>query len=362
MRDVVVLDCGSHSTKVGFGGEDLPRVMFPTVVGRVDCSTSYVGAEALNRRSDVSLIKPVLHGRIQMWEEMEEIWQHIFSDDLQTTPEDHPVLLTESPGEPARYREKKCEIFFEDIGTPVFGLATQSILALYAEGRTSGVVVDVGDGHSTIVPVLDGRTIPSAIVPVHYTGSDMTLLMLDSLKHHGFRRDSSVHRDIAYHVKDTWCCVSLDEATTLKSYTLPDKQVLQVQPHQRTIINSFFTGPHSLLHSFTDALSRVDLTSREAIGGAVVLGGGTTDCPGFRQTLAQELKKLGGYSLNPSKVSRGIYKTWVGGSVLSCLNSFDRMSVTRAEYDEYGSGFINRRCVMEQGGDAFYAIYSSSGS
>ena len=86
-----------------------------------------------------------------------QIWQQIFSDDLGVSPEDHPVLLTESPGEPARYREKKCEVFFENLGVPQFSLATQSILALYADGRTSGVVVDIGEGHSAVVPVLQGN-------------------------------------------------------------------------------------------------------------------------------------------------------------------------------------------------------------
>ena len=37
-----------------------------------------------------------------------------------------------------------------------FSLANGSVLSLHGYGLSSGVVVDVGEGHSAIVPVVDG--------------------------------------------------------------------------------------------------------------------------------------------------------------------------------------------------------------
>ena len=74
MSNVVVLDCGSHSTKVGFSGESLPRVVFPSLVGHdARTGTRHVGAKAVLRRGAVELLRPVVGGRIQMWEEVEEV-------------------------------------------------------------------------------------------------------------------------------------------------------------------------------------------------------------------------------------------------------------------------------------------------
>lgn len=69
-----------------------------------------------------------------------------------------PVLLTEAPHNPQRNREKMCEIMFEKFQSPALYIAIQAVLSLYATGRTTGVVLDIGDGVSHCVPVYEGRT------------------------------------------------------------------------------------------------------------------------------------------------------------------------------------------------------------
>jgi actin-related protein len=67
-------------------------------------------------------------------------------DQLQTFSEEHPVLLTEAPLNPRRNREKAAEIFFETFNVPALFVSLQAVLSLYATGRTTGVVLDAGDG------------------------------------------------------------------------------------------------------------------------------------------------------------------------------------------------------------------------
>ena len=83
MRDVIVLDSGSHSTKVGFSGESLPRHITPTVVGHDhtclhegkshSCTCRYVGGDALKRRVRLNITRPIARGRIQNWADVEEV-------------------------------------------------------------------------------------------------------------------------------------------------------------------------------------------------------------------------------------------------------------------------------------------------
>jgi centractin len=61
-------------------------------------------------RGLLKLKYPIEHGIVTDWADMERIWAHIYSDQLQTNAEEHPVLLTEAPLNPRRNREKAAEV------------------------------------------------------------------------------------------------------------------------------------------------------------------------------------------------------------------------------------------------------------
>ena len=65
-------------------------------------------------------------------------------------------MLTEAPHNPRANREKMAEVMFETFLVPKIYVNIQAILSLYSTGRTTGLVLDSGDGVTHIVPVYEG--------------------------------------------------------------------------------------------------------------------------------------------------------------------------------------------------------------
>jgi actin len=180
----VVIDNGSGVVKAGIAGEEVPQVVFPSIVGKprrmlgpltgMGRKAYYIGDEAQAKRGVLNLVYPIEHGIVTDWEAMEMIWSHTFYNELRVAPEKHPVLLTEASLNPTKNRETMAQVMFETFSFPAVSVAIQAALSLYASGRRSGVVLDSGDGVSHAVPIFEGYSIPSAILRVNVGGRDLT--------------------------------------------------------------------------------------------------------------------------------------------------------------------------------------------
>ncbi|CAF4105689.1 unnamed protein product [Rotaria magnacalcarata] len=162
----IVIDNGSGMIKAGFAGDPIPKINFPNYVGRPKHvrvmaggleGDIFIGPKAEEYRGLLNIAHPMEHGIVQDWNDMEKIWTYIYSkDQLRSASEEHPVLLTEAPLNPRKNREKAAEIFFETFNVPALFISMQAILSLYASGRTTGVVLDSGDGVTHAVPIYEG--------------------------------------------------------------------------------------------------------------------------------------------------------------------------------------------------------------
>ena len=130
----------------------------------------------------------------------------------------HAVLLTEAPLNPYRNREKFAEIFFEGLNVPAMYVNIQAILSLFASGRTTGIVLDSGDGVTHIVPVYEGLAIPHAIQRLDVAGRAVTQQLQRLLRRQGYHFQTSAELEIVRQIKEQCCSVAFNPAKAEEQY------------------------------------------------------------------------------------------------------------------------------------------------
>ena len=366
----LVLDNGSGTTKAGFAGDDAPRSVFPSKVGHprmpgimvgLEEREIYAGEEANAKRGVLNIHQPIQRRKVVDWEAMEMLWNHTLYTELKIPPEDHAILLSEPPKNAKEARERTTKIMFEFFNVPCFYLSNQAVLALCSSGHTTGLVVDCGEGAAHTVPIHEGYAISHAVEEVHMAGFDLTQYLQQLLAKKGHSELLGTGAaEFVQQIKERNCQVAVDYDTALKEAsempgyekkeTLPDGKQITLGTEcfkvgealfQPSLAGKDLNGIHK--HA-NESIKKCDEHIKEALYANVLLSGGSTMFPNMGERLKREIREEAKKNISYIAPMERKYSTWIGGSIIASLSTFQVMWMTKAEYLEFGENIVHRKC------------------
>jgi actin-related protein len=367
----VVLDIGSANLRAGFAGDDAPRAMLPSVLGRprhrqmmvgIGNKDCYVGDEAESQRGHLTLKRPVHNGIVDNWDDWERLVHHAFYNELRIAPEEHPLLLTVPVLNPLANEQKACQIMFETFSVPAMGGVIAPALSLYASGRGSGLVVEIGDGVTQIVPIYESRIIDEAIIRTDVAGEAMTNYMAKLMSERSPRAASLTSSDMFNidKMKRECCYVAADYEAEMNDYLCTSAKDMEFPfpdgtshslGNERIRVGEMMFKPKlagfetpGLHHLVYKSLMQCPMDTRKDFYTNIILSGGVTRHPGFGERLKQEVLALLPANMRCSVVTppERWYSTWIGGSIVGSLSTWLPRLMTKEQYDECGPMAFHR--------------------
>mmetsp|Transcript_20754 Transcript_20754/g.59286 ORF Transcript_20754/g.59286 Transcript_20754/m.59286 type:complete len:409 (+) Transcript_20754:66-1292(+) len=387
----IVLDNGSGTCKLGFAGDGAPRVAIPAAVawprspqlqanlprGQRHCDGYVAGSDAEAARlvsEGVYALKwPINHGAVVNWDDLEKVWHRAFSD--LGVQGGRPILVTEPPLTATAHREHMVQLLFEEFDASAVHVAVSGALSLYATGNRTGLVIEVGDGVSQMLPIYEEYIIPHAVQRLDLGGRDVTDNLMRMLyEERGFGggaggTSSAAARMACSAFKEQHCFVAQHYNQELaaarrrveggndpleRTLQLPDGTDLVTAGSERFRCSEILFQPALLgwesvgIHDLAfQAMSKCELDVQKGLCSSVVLAGGTMSMQGIDERIHQELSALVPPSLHVKVQQPGVARdaAFVGGSLLASLSDVQRRWMTREEYEEYGASIIHARSL-----------------
>uniref|UniRef100_A0A8C8Z356 Actin like 6B n=1 Tax=Prolemur simus TaxID=1328070 RepID=A0A8C8Z356_PROSS len=378
----LVFDIGSFSVRAGYAGEDCPKVSLPAhspqILGAPDSLPGF----------------PVT--QVEDWECFRAILDHTYSKHVKSEPNLHPVLMSEAPWNTRAKREKLTELMFEQYNIPAFFLCKTAVLTAFANGRSTGLVLDSGATHTTAIPVHDGYVLQQGIVKSPLAGDFISMqcrelfqeMAIDIIPPYMIAAKEPVRegappnwkkKEKLPQVSKSWhnymCNVRRWQGSPkAKSCSLAGRVAAQMPTVHYEMPNGYNTDygaerlriPEGLFdpsnvkglsgntmlgvgHVVTTSIGMCDIDIRPGLYGSVIVTGGNTLLQGFTDRLNRELSQKTPPSMRLKLIASNStmerkFSPWIGGSILASLGTFQQMWISKQEYEEGGKQCVERKC------------------
>ncbi|GAA6227651.1 actin-related protein 6 [Lates japonicus] len=389
----LVLDNGAYSAKIGYSQEKvsvIPNCQFRSKTSRLKTFTANQ-LDEIKDPSGLFYILPFQKGYLVNWDVQRKVWDHLFGKEMfKVEFADTSIVITEPYFNFTSIQESMNEILFEEYQFQSALRTNAGFLAAHHYFHTKPselccLVVDSGFSFTHIVPYCRSKKMKEGIRRINVGGKLLTNHLKEIISYRQLHVMDETH--VINQVKEDVCYVSQhfykdmevaqmkgEENSVMRDYVLPDFSSIKkgfCKPREEMVFNGKYkTGeqilrlanerfavPEMLFHPSDIGIQEMGIP--EAIVHSIrslpdemqphfyqsiVLTGGNTLFPGFRERLEAELRSLVPAHLPVSVLLpvNPICYSWEGGKLLAHNPDYDEMVVTREDYEENG------HCICEE--------------
>ena len=396
----LVFDLGTFNHRIGYSGEDSPKISYQPVVGE-DSDKYYFHEYGLRYINPKSKVKSFMNkdGTIDNFDLFEKNLNYILEENLYINLSDHPLLFSEPSLHNKSNRIKLTEFMFEKYKIPAIYICKSAVLSGFSCGRSTCLVFDSGHNTTYAVPVNEGYALQKSLIKNNIAGDWVTNLVEKNLEKRNininpffkfkvkkdgekykteFLKDDAIFdktyenfwkKEIIRDLKES-CLTTNDEALKYDEakdefipnsvnqeliYDLPDKNTINMTHDKNLILERVFNpvkeypefmGYHQMVN---DAISKSDLEIKKELYSNIFLCGGNTLFSGFPERFQKQIINTNKQTFkikiitHPSNTERK-FSAWIGGSILSSLGTFHQLWLSLAEFEEHGASIIERKC------------------
>lgn len=356
----IVIDAGSGFTKIGFNDLDLMSKVIPTTFSVGKDGKKMYGYNAISHRKEAALQRMANREFIEDWDNIAAFWADCYRTECKTEPNNQPAYLGIHNSQKKGYKEKLVQVFLEELRCPGFYVSPNSLLSLYGTGKLAGVVVDAGEGTTTVSASHEGLLNEHQEVSIKIAGQDINEIIKNSLNHR--IEDEEFIRNIKHnkckvepdlYLKKNPDLSSLMEQEKEHSYMLPDGSSVIINSDivsAPTIlfnpekIGKKYLGIHELVY---ECIMQADYEARRELCSNLVLTGGCFHTPGLASALANQVNAMIPTVFRARFDETGSYQslTCMGGAIVSSMTTFQSNWITRQMLDEHGPSIVLRKCL-----------------
>ncbi|XP_046859530.1 actin-like protein 6A [Xenia sp. Carnegie-2017] len=367
--------------------------------GPLTAKKYFIGTNSLHvPRENMEVVSPLKDATIEDWDMFENLLEHVYKRHIRSDPSLHPVLMSEASWNARAKREKTTELMFEKYDIPAFFMCKDAVLTSFAHGRNTGLVIHSGSNLTSAIPVQDGYVLQQAIVKSPLAGDFVSAQCRSMFEEKNIEivppyliatKEAVKEGEAPVFTKKSFKNITKSFHNYMTKQIIQDFQASTLQvsdgPFDDSLFGSIPTNhyefPNGYNYSYgverfrlceglfdpsnvkgiegstamgitqvaTTSIGMCDIDMRPSLFSNIIVSGGNTLLNGFVDRLNQELASKVPASARLKVISHNStlerrFSSWIGGSILASLGSFQQMWISKQEYEEHGKSCVERKC------------------
>ena len=293
---------------------------------------------------------PIKRGVVEDIDVLEKIYNYIFENELRIDPAEHNFIITGVSMDLFKNQEKIGRMMFDTFNVPNLLFVNQTQLGLYGYGQFTGLILDLSDSFTHIIPYCDNFPMKGEEKWYNIGGKDLTEYMSKTISREFGLNISNLDAKL---IKEKVCYCPHNFLKEYEScpeeinYELPDSTI--VLKNERIICPEILFNPNiiykeekGIAEICYDTLLELKKNYDYDYWNRIYLLGGNSMINGFEQTLQKKLILLND-KISIIANNQREYLSFTGGCVVASREYIREYYISRAEFYEYYTSIFKQK-------------------